>query len=195
MANCYFVCLAIRGRKNVLDEIQKTFQQEIDEGQTLAEYYTMGKTLRRMGYDPDKMDWRSYTDTLDRVDDEKLYLYYTGAWGPHPQVIIAIREKWQVEIGWAGIDEFGQYPVTTCADDEGKYRLDDLEKGCEPFCDYPEWLSEEEALKVINDYYGTDCKTLEDAGDIENLCLSDPMDLYREDENDVNAVKAAKLEG
>ena len=194
MANCYNVCLAIRGRKEVLDEIQTLFQQEIDEGQTAREYYTMGKTLRRMGYDPDKLDWRAYTDRLDRVDDGKLYIEYTGAWTPKPQVIVAIRDRWPVETEWYGVDEFGQYPLTTEPDDVGKYYLEDEEEGLNPFCDLPEWSSEQEALPVINKYYKTDCKTLQEAfRTIGGLLHSDPMELYYEEESDVKAVKNAKI--
>lgn len=194
MANCYYVCLAIRGKKDVLDEIQTLFQQEIDEGQTTEDFYTMHKTLRRMGYDPDKLDWRSYTETLDRVDYEKLYLNYTGAWSPRQQVIIAIKDKWPVEIEWQGVDEFGQYPLTTNPDDVGKYHLEDEDEGLNPFCRLSEWSGEEEALPVINEYYKTDCKTMQEAFDtIEGLCHSDPMALYREEESDVKAVKAAKI--
>lgn len=194
MANCYNVCLAIRGKKAVLDEIQKLFQQEIDEGQTPEVYYTMGKTMKRMGFDTNVIDVRAYTETLDRVDDEKLYLNYTGAWGPQPHAIIAIREKWGVDIEWSGVDEFGQYPMTTESDDVGKYQLEDEEEGLNPFCDLPEWASEEEALPVINRYYKTDCKTLQEAFDtIEGLCHSERMELYRENEANVQTVKAAKL--
>lgn len=195
MANCYNVCLAIRGRKEVLDEIQELFQQEIDEGQTPDVYYTMGKTLRRMGYDPYKLECRAYTESLDRVDHEKLYLNYTGAWGAKPQVIIAIRDRWQVEVEWSGVDEFGQYPLTTEPDDVGKYQLEDEEEGLNPFCDLPEWSAEWEALPVINKYYKTDCKTLKEAFEtIDGLCHSDPMRLYYEDEKDVQAVKAARID-
>ena len=194
MANCYDVSLAIRGKKEVLDEIQNLFQKELDEGQTNADYYTMHKTLRRMGYDPDKLEWRAYTSNVERPADDKLFIDYTGAWSAKPQVIIAIREKWQVEIEWEGVDEFGQYPETTKEELVGKYKLEDEEEGLNPFCRLPEWSGEEEALPVINEYYKTNCKTLREAfNTIGGLMHSDPMCLYEENQSDVEAVKAAKI--
>lgn len=197
MANCYYVNLTIRGKKEVLDEIQTLFQQEIDEGQTSDHWYTMGKTLERMGYDADKLDWRSYTDWVGREEDKDrtLHLRYIGAWTEKPQVIIAIKQRWQVEVDVMGVDEFGQYPITSNPDDVGKYELRDDEHGLEPFDELPEWVSEEEALPVINEYYETDCKTLQEAFDtIPTLEHSDAMELYCEEENDINAVIAARKE-
>ena len=193
MANCYRVSLRIRGEEKVLDEIQTLFRKEIDEGQTGECWYTLGKTLKRMGYDPDKLDWRAYTCDVYRNFDDELYVRYTGAWDPKPQVIIAIRERWQVEIEWEGVDEFGQYPQTTFADLVGKYQIEDEEEGLNPFCELDLWVGEE-ALPVINNFYHTDCKTLQEAFDtIPRLMHSDMMELYEEDEADVEAVRAAKM--
>lgn len=194
MANRYYVNLALRGEKKVLDEIETLFQKEIDEGQTYNHYYTMNKSVRRMGYNPDMINCRAYTESLSRVDDEKLYLNYIGAWSCKSEVIIAIRLRWPVKIDMNGVDEFGQDPLTSDPDDVGKYQLEDADYGMNPFCELPEWSSAEEALPVINKYYGTNCKTMQEAFDtIGALCHSDPMSLYEEDEEEERLVKEARI--
>lgn len=79
MANNYYVDMAIHGRKESLDELQNILQQELYEGQSWEDWYTMDKSLRRMGFDPDKLDVRAYTEQVERMTDNDLSVIYVGA--------------------------------------------------------------------------------------------------------------------
>ena len=182
MANCYNMDLVVRGSKASLDQMQAIFQQEIDEGQTPQDWYTVHKSIRRMGFDPEKIEERrAYMEYVQRNSDEELAVRYVGAWSPQAGVLSCIRQRWpDVSIVWEGVDEFGQLPLTNDPSLVGKYRIDDEDEGLNPFTELSEWVGEE-AVPVINRYYGTDCKTLQEAFDtIENLLHTEQMQLYVE---------------
>lgn len=110
MANSYYVDMTVKGSKASLDEIQKIFQQEVSEGQTPKQWYTMGKSVRRMGFNPDDLDIRAYTEQVERIDDGQLTMTYVGAWTHQPDLLKCIGKRWpDVTIDWQGIDEFGQF--------------------------------------------------------------------------------------
>lgn len=102
MANDCSVTLTIKGKKETLDEIEKLFRRELKEGQTYNDYYTLWKTIVRMGYDSEKIDCRAYTCGVKRDNDEKLSVDYIAAWDYKPQVIIAICQRWKVDIHYEG---------------------------------------------------------------------------------------------
>lgn len=182
MANNYNMDLVVRGRKESLDQMQEIFQQEIDEGQTPRDWYTVYKSIRRMGFDPEKIDERrAYMEYVQRNSDEELAVRYVGAWSPQPGVLFCIRQRWpDVTITWQGMDEFGQDPMTNDPALVGKYRIEDDDEGINPFTELSEWVGEE-ALPTINRYYGTDCKTLQEAFDtIEKLLHTEQMRLFEE---------------
>lgn len=177
MANCYYMYLDITGPKKSLDEMQAILQQEIDGGQTNEDWYTIHKSLKRMGFDPDKIEAkRAYTEEVQREGESKMFVRYVGAWGPQEGVMKCLRQRWpDVTIVWQGIDEFGQGPITNDPQLVGKWQIEDEKEGLNPFCDLDEWVGDE-ALPVINKYYGTDCKTMQEAFDtIKGLCYSERM--------------------
>ena len=181
MANNYNMDLVVRGSKKSLDEMQGILQQEIDEGQTDADYYTVHRSLKRMGYDPEKIECRAYMEELQRRDDGCLCVRYVGAWSPQYGLLRRLRQRWpDITITWQGIDEFGQYPETNDPSLVGKWKIEDEEEGLNPFCELDEWVGDE-ALPVINRYYGTDCQSMEQAFEsIERLCHSDRMQFCEE---------------
>lgn len=182
MANNYNVDLVVRGSKTSLDQMQAILQQEIDEGQTCNDWYTVYKSIRRMGFDPEKIDERrAYTEMVQRNSDEELAVRYVGAWSVQPGVLFCLRQRWpDVTITWEGVDEFGQDPRTNDPQLVGKYRIEDDDEGINPFTELDEWVGEE-AVPVINAYYKTQCKTLQEAFDsIENLLHTERMELYNE---------------
>lgn len=179
MANYYFMDCVIKGSKKSLDEMQAILQQEIDEGQTEDDFYTFHKSIKRMGFDVEKIEERrAFMEQLQRNDETSLAVRYVGAWSPQSGVFFCLRQRWAgITIEWTGIDEFGQYPETNIPSLVGKYKIEDEEEGLNPFCSLDEWVGEE-AVPVINKYYGTHCKTLQEAfKTIPNLCYSDPMQL------------------
>ena len=183
MANNYYMDLVVRGPKKSLDEMQGILQQEIDEGQTLMDWYTMHKSIKRMGFDPEKIgERRAFMEYLQRNDDNCLAVRYVGAWSPQYGVLACLRQRWpDVTITWQGIDEFGQYPETNDPSLVGKWKIEDEDEGPNPFTELDEWVGDE-ALPVINRYYGTACKTMEEAFEtIPKLLHSDKMELYEEE--------------
>lgn len=186
MANKYYMDLAIKGRKASLDELEKILQQEIDEGQTMHEYYTMHKSIKRMGFNPADLDIRAYTEQVQRMDDNNLSVIYVGAWSHQPDVLKCIRKKWpDVTIDWQGVDEFGQFPETNNPSLVGMYKIEDEEEGVNPFSELPEWVTEEEALPVINEYYHTNCTSIYEAAEtIDKLSVSDMMEPSEDDDSD-----------
>ena len=118
---------------------------------------------------------------VQRNSDEELAVRYVGAWSPQPGVLFCIRQRWpDVTITWQGVDEFGQDPMTNDPALMGKYRIEDDDEGINPFTELSEWVGEE-ALPTINRYYGTDCKTLQEAFDtIEKLLHTEQMRLFEE---------------
>lgn len=184
MANNYYVDLAIQGRKSDLDEMQKIFQQELDEGQSLHDYWTIHKTVKRMGFDPDKIeDCRAFTESVQRMDDNNLAIMYVGAWDEQSGLLFCIRQRWpNISISWYGIDEFGQYPHTNEPELVGKYKIEDEDEGVNPFNRLDEWVGEE-AVPTINAYYGTNYKTLDECfKNINKLEHTDVMELCEESE-------------
>lgn len=180
MANWYYMNLMVTGPKKSLDEMQSILQQEIDGGQTCEDYYTIYKSLALMGFDPDKIEGkRAFTENVQRDDDNSLAVRYVGAWGPQEGVMHCLRQRWpDVTIVWNGIDEFGDGALTNDPTLVGKWQIEDEEEGLNPFCELDEWVGDE-ALPVINEYYHTDCKTMQEAFDtIENLNHSDQMQFY-----------------
>lgn len=172
--------LVVIGPKKSLDEMQSILQQEIDEGQTCEDWYTIYKSIKRMGFDPAKAgEIRAYTELVQRNEDKQLAVRYVGAWGPQSGVMNCLRKRWpEVTIVWQGIDEFDEYPLTNDPALVGKWKIEDEEEGVNPFNRLGEWVGCE-ALPVINEYYGTDCKTMQEAFDtIENLHHSDRMQYY-----------------
>lgn len=182
MANCYYMDLMVTGSKKSLDEMQNILQQEIDEGQTIEDYYTVHKSIKRMGFNLEKIEnRRAYMDYLQRDEDECMTVRYVGAWGPQPGVLYCLHQRWpDITIVWEGVDEFGQCPLTNDPSLVGKWKIEDEEEGLNPFCELDEWVGDE-ALPVINKYYGTNCKTMAEAFEtIENLNHSERMELYVE---------------
>ena len=138
----------------------------------------MHKSIRRMGFDPEKIEERrAYTELVQRNDEGCLAVRYVGAWSPQQGVLFCLRQRWpDVTITWQGIDEFGQYPETNDPSLVGKWKIEDEDEGLNPFTELSEWVGEE-ALPVINRYYGTDCKTMEEAfRTIPKLLHSDRME-------------------
>lgn len=184
MANDYYVDMTIEGRKKSIDELEKILQQEIDEGHTWEHYYTMHKSIERMGFDPDKVeDIRAYTNEVQRLDDTTLSVHYVGAWSVQSGIIKCIHKRWpDLSISWEGVDQFGQYPRTTEKELVGKYRIEDKDEGVNPFSMLGYWVGEE-AVPTINAYYHTNCKTLQDCfKNIPNLLHSEQMQLCAKDE-------------
>lgn len=172
--------LVVTGPKKSLDEMQAILQQEIDEGKTNEDYYTIYKSLKRMGFNPDKIEGkRAFTENVEREADDRLSVRYVGAWGPQEGVMHCLRQRWpDLTIVWEGIDEFGEGPLTNNPTLVGKWQIEDEEEGVDPFCELNEWVGDE-ALPVINKYYGTDCKTMQQAfNSIARLNHSERMQFY-----------------
>lgn len=184
MANVFMVNMVVRGRRKDIDELAYILQQEIDGGQTCEDYYTFHKSIVAMGFVPDTVPYhRAYVESLGRNDDGSLWVHYCGAWSYQPGVLRCIHKRWPgLTMEWAGVDEFGQDPRSNMKELEGKYQLEDLDAGLNPFCLLDEWVGEE-AVPCINKYYGTNVKTVEEALDtIDSLCGSMAMVYVDDDE-------------
>lgn len=190
MANLYYIEMLVKGRKSDLDELQAILQEEIDGGQSRNDYYTFYRSVKAMGFDPESVpDRRAFTDSLQRIEDDVLWVLYVGAWDVEPGVMQSIHQRWpDLTFEWFGVDEFGQYPATNIQELVGKYRISDEDEGLNPFEKLDEWVGEE-AVPVINTYYGTDCKILQECFDtIPQLEHSDQME-YKEIKLDVEPFK------
>ena len=190
MANLYFVEMLVKGRKSDLDELQAILQEEIDGGQSRNDYYTFYRSVKAMGFDPESVpDRRAFTDSLQRMEDDVLWVLYAGAWDVETGVMQSIHQRWpDLTFEWLGVDEFGQYAATNISELVGKYRISDENEGLSPFYKLYEWVGDE-AVPVINTYYGTDCKTLQECfATTPQLEHSDQM-LLREIELEVEPFK------
>ena len=190
MANLYSVEMLVKGRKSDLDELQAILQKEIDGGQSFNDYYTFHRSIEAMGFDRDSVPaHRAFTDSLQRMDDDVLWVMYAGAWDEQPGVMQSIHQRWpDLTFEWFGVDEFGQCTTTNMPGLVGKYRISDEDEGLSPFEKLNEWVGEE-AVPVINAYYGIGCKTLQECFDtIPQLEHSDQM-LLREIELEVEPFK------
>lgn len=190
MANLYYVEMLVKGRKSDLDELQAILQKEIDGGQSCNDYYTFHRSVKAMGFDPESVpNRRAFTGSLQRMGDDVLWVLYVGAWDEEQGVMQSIHQRWpDLTFEWFGVDEFGQFAATNIQELVGKYRISDENEGLNPFEKLDEWVGEE-AVPVINTYYGTDCKTLKECFDnIPQLEHSDQMK-YNEIELDVEPFK------
>lgn len=181
MANNYSVELCVIGRKSDLDEIEKIFTDNKNVDRDWSAWYMVGLAIEAMGFDPETVEERrAYTENVSRIDDEDLVISLVGAWCCPYGVLRCIKKKWPgVTINWSGVDEFGQYPETNIPGLVGRYRLEDEDEGVNPFCDLDEWASDEEAVPVINAYYHTNVKTIQEGFDtIDKLGGSMRMELY-----------------
>lgn len=194
MANLYFVEMLVKGRKSDLDELQAILQKEIDGGQSCNDYYTFHRSVKAMGFDHESVpNRRAFTGSLQRMEDDVLWVLYAGAWDVQPGVMLSIHQRWpDLTFEWFGVDEFGQFAATNMSKLVGKYRISDENEGLSPFEKLDEWVGEE-AVPVINTYYGTDCKTLQECfNTIPQLEHSDEM-VYDEIEFDVKPFKKLQL--
>jgi hypothetical protein len=184
MANEYRVEMVVRGSKKDLDELESILQAEVDADQTREDYYTFHKSIVAMGFDPNTVEHhRAYVESIGRNDDGSLWVHYCGAWSYQPGVLRCIHKRWpELTLEWSGVDEFGQDPRSNMKELEGRYQLEDLDAGLNPFCLLDDWVGEE-AVPCINKYYGTDVKTVEEALDtIDGLCGTMVMEYVDDDE-------------
>ena len=181
MANNYSVELRVSGRKSDLDEIEKIFTDNKNVDRNWSAWYMVGLAIEAMGFDPETVEnRRAYTENVERVFDDALRIDLVGAWRCPYGVLRCIKKRWpDVTINWSGVDEFGQDPLTNIPELVGRYRLEDEDEGLNPFCDLDEWASDEEAVPVINAYYHTNVKTIQEGFDtIDKLGGSMRMELY-----------------
>lgn len=100
MANLYYVEMLVKGRKSDLDELQAILQEEIDGGQSHNDYYTFHRSVKAMGFDPESVpEHRAFTDSLQRMDDDVLWVMYAGAWNEQPGVMQSIHQRWIIGRG------------------------------------------------------------------------------------------------
>lgn len=182
MANCFCVELKIKGKKSDLDTIETIFFRNLQIKQTWEAWYLMSRAVEDMGFDPNTVeDIRAYTESVIRDDDHTLTLVYVGAWDAQYGVLRCIKKRWpEVSMRWWGMDEFGQDPKTNIPELDGKYQLEDEEWGL--FGSLDLWAGEE-AVPVINEYYHSSVKTLDEAfASIPALCYSMQMSLVKDED-------------
>ena len=185
MANCYRVELKIEGKKSDLDTIETIFFRNSQMEQTLDAWYLIPHAIEDMGFASDTVgDIRAYTKCVIRDDNHTLVIVYVGAWDAQYGVLRCIKKRWpKVTMQWWGVDEFGQEPRTNIPELDGKYELEDAESGLCPFDSLDDLWVGEETVPVINEYYHTSVKTLDEAfASIPALCHSMQMQLVKDED-------------